>query len=242
MSKHTKKETINSSSTALIVPKPDISTKKFAKHIERILKIRGIYLKPVPLAGQRKEFVLRGGTVGCFTRDKQREQDVWIIPLTGFSAAGSSYWVTISIIFAPQATKYKLEQVKIMVFKGEVDDIDKEPFFRAEWYAPESGDKNAQPHWHVYKTVQEASFADFEPNCKNDTTELKTFGEEKSVAEEVKAENKKQKPFSKFHFAMAAEWHKNHHQHQINFHSEESLINWLTGCITYIRDQLIFLE
>ncbi len=123
---------------------------------------------------------------------------------------------------------------------------DKDAFFRAEWYIPADDNKrDAQPHWHIYRTLQDkelptddvAVFQTF-PLVEK----VRDFGD-KVATSPLKTElSKREKaPFDKFHFAMASSWHLND-EYQRTFETEQSLVDWLSRCVNYIRGQLNYIS
>ena len=47
---------------------------------------------------------------------------------------------------------------------------------------------------------------------------------------------------SKFHFAMASSWHKDGKNAHIERVDKSKLLNWIKGCVSYTREQLIYIE
>ena len=47
---------------------------------------------------------------------------------------------------------------------------------------------------------------------------------------------------TKFHFAMASQWHVNGGTHRIVIDQEALLYSWLAGCVQYIKEQLLYVS
>jgi hypothetical protein len=161
--------------------------------------------------------------------------------------------------------EFQFSGVSIRIFKGLATEYKKEPLFRAEWDLLKKDNNHAQPHWHVYKSFQakdsDTKSIDFESLIKS--IEVQDFGEvvvdfnanEKEddfLAEntegtnlqdnqEIPTENEWDSA-TKFHFAMASQWHLPDGNHRLVLAQDILLYSWLTGCIQYIKDQLLYVS
>lgn len=249
MSKRKKKKYVNEEpSLALLVDNPETIAKSCAKYIGEVLDTNGLGFTRHHIYKGRILFLLRNSSrsYGSSAYDIERDKVYSVIPLHSSNIEGNPYWLAVSLIFSPDLARYRLEEVRLYVFRGSMSDREKETFFRAEWYIPAKDNrKHAQPHWHVYRTLQDAELikeemADFQSLAT--TKEVKDFGKDDTpLAQTVESPEEKEAPFEKFHFAMASSWHLND-QHQINFKTEQSLFNWLSRCISYIRQELNYVS
>ncbi len=110
--------------------------------------------------------------------------------------------------------------------------------FRAEWDQVGEASIHAQPHWHTY-------FTDF-GRKKDLMVSGKEFGsvevqEFESELEQKDAGIEDLTYFSKFHFAMSADW-QNAGKHLLRLRDEIALANWLDGCLKYIIEQLKYVS
>ena len=106
--------------------------------------------------------------------------------------------------------------------------------------------RDAQPHWHVYRTMQDKEIPAFDVTDlgvfePSPSEEVRDFGEE-IVPSLMETDRPKDKTAltDKFHFAMASSWHLND-EYQIRFETPQSLVDWLSRCVKYIRGQLNYL-
>lgn len=233
------------SSSALIVDDPATIVRSCVRCIGDVLGAKGLkFAKYNTPEGNRWE--LRSG-FDCTAYDKRRDQYYPVIPLDPSSILKDNpYWLTFSLLFVPTLARYRLEAISLFVFRGPIGDREKDAFFRAEWYIPADDNKrDAQPHWHVYRTLQDKEpptdeVTDF--HAFTSAEEVKEFGEEvDSSHPKTELAKKKNVPFEKFHFAMASSWHLND-EYQRNFKTEQSLVDWLSRCIQYIRGQLNYVS
>ncbi|KKI98431.1 hypothetical protein [Prochlorothrix hollandica] len=163
---------------------------------------------------------------------------------------------------APQS--FQFSGVSIRVFKGLATENKKEPLLRAEWDILKDNNNHAQPHWHVYKSFQirnlNATASDFESLIEAD--EVQDFGtcaekfnsgeRENDFQEDLGQNNTENEQASlkendwdfetKFHFAMASQWHVNGGTHRIVIDQEALLYSWLAGCVQYIKEQLLYVS
>ncbi|MCL5035963.1 MAG: hypothetical protein M1269_02490 [Chloroflexi bacterium] len=168
-----------------------------------------------------------------------KDRKIPLIPLleTELSESPDSYWLALSIIFSPYVGRFKLNGISIKVFKGIRSDTNKDLFFRAEWHSPKNDNDtdHAQPHWHVHRAFEgiKEVYDSIDPI---DSSKPEDFGESIQSKE---ADLKSLPSFDKIHFAMASTWHINE-GHKINF-KEETLINWLGGCVNYIKNEIAYM-
>ena len=231
------------SSFALLVDNSATTSKSCAKCIGKVLDSRGLFFAPQKLPDGRILFLLRS-TYGYSAYDRRRNQSYPVIPLDSSYIEGNPYWLAVSLIFASTLARYRLDEVRLFVFKGPMSDPEKDAFFRAEWYLPtDNNRRDAQPHWHVYRTLQDREpvkneIIDFLPLTPETVRDFGVVVAPPALATELPEE--KEAPFEKFHFAMASSWHLND-EHQRNFETEQSLFDWLSRCINYIRGQLNYI-
>ncbi len=230
-------------SFALLVDDSATTAKSCAKCIGKVLDNKELGFAQQKLPNGRILFLLRS-SYEYSAYDKRRNQFYPVIPLDASYIEGNPYWLAVSLIFASDLTRYRLEEVRLFVFRGPMSDPEKDAFFRAEWYVPtDDNRRDAQPHWHVYRTLQDREpvkneIIDFQPLTPE---EVRDFGVEVApppLTTELPEE--KEAPFEKFHFAMASSWHLND-KYQRNFETEQSLFDWLSRCINYIRGQLNYI-
>lgn len=158
------------------------------------------------------------------------------------------FWLGVMLAFREKPDDVRKRSViagaSLRVFRGQSSDAAKEMLFRAEWDFWENGTRtsHAQPHWHVHvspfeKVVKTA--ARFELSEER----AGMFG--KFAIEGLPTEGDISKLWAtpeKFHYAMASRWHDEGMESHIHMLSEDSLQNWLEGCICYIRTQLTYLS
>lgn len=169
-----------------------------------------------------------------------------------------TYWINISLTFLPILNKsksnvkpesFQFSGVSIRVFKGLATE-DKEPLFRAEWDVLKDDNNHAQPHWHIYKSfltkdLDTSEKFSFESLLKSNevqdfgsSTEPNNFGDENADLKEQKDWDDS----TKFHFAMASQWHEKGGKHRFDIVDQDSLLCWLEGCIQYIKEQLQYVS
>lgn len=246
MSKKTKKINITEEpSNALLVDDSATTAKNCAKCIGEVLGTKGLSFAKQNIAEGKILFLLRS-SYSCSAYDKNRNRSYPVIPLDSSNIEGNPYWLAVSLIFASVLTRHRLEEVRLFVFRGPMSDVEKDAFFRAEWYIPiDDNRRDAQPHWHVYRTLQDKEsvkddITDFQPLTSEE--EVSDFGEEVAPLDlTTELPDGKNAPFERFHFAMASSWHLND-EHQKKFETEQSLFDWLSRCIKYIRGQLNYIS
>jgi len=159
---------------------------------------------------------------------------------------------------------FQFSGVSIRVFKGLATENKKEPLLRAEWDILKDDNNHAQPHWHVYKSFQirnlNTTASDFESLIEAD--EVQDFGtfveklnsneRENDFQESLEQSNTENGQVSlkendwdfatKFHFAMASQWHVTGGTHRIVIDQEALLYSWLAGCVQYIKEQLLYVS
>ena len=103
--------------------------------------------------------------------------------------------------------------------------------FRAEWdnYGTKQG-THPQPHWQFYQFEEYSQKLD---ELREDNQFSVEEEEEKGFLESLKNDF----DFKKFHFAMSGNWMNNEtHVHSLD--SEEKIIRWLQGLLSYLKEQL----
>jgi len=251
------KETLSLPFPGIISDNPDAIAKSCSRVLQECLGIDGVYLVGYNISKWKLLFLSKGGT-GSRAYDKERERDMWVSPIY-ISSKGIYYWLSMYMVFIPFDSKVKLQQMGLIIFKGEAADYEKEPFFRAEWFTPDDvNNPHAQPHWHIYGSLirpelfpKETIMDDFPAEmeevkdfsekivAKTDAEEIRIFGETDSSSEDTLELIREtvSAGSNKFHFAMAASWHVDD-EHQRYFNNERSLADWLRRCIGYIQHQL----
>ncbi|MFA5397471.1 MAG: hypothetical protein WC346_15790 [Methanogenium sp.] len=107
-------------------------------------------------------------------------------------------------------------------------------FLRAEWDALKEDSVHAQPHWHVdYMDVVSTKKETSGLALETEPQEFVGMGHLEEVGDLISE-------LSKFHYAMASSWHVEG-DHLVKLEDEDSLANWLKGCLGYIRSQLKFI-
>ncbi|MFL6263762.1 MAG: hypothetical protein ACJ76Y_29055 [Thermoanaerobaculia bacterium] len=145
-----------------------------------------------------------------------------------------SFWIAVAFRFSPYLSQYRLIHVSLIIFEGIAADANKKPLVRAEWDASSGQTDHAQPHWHVYPTTTgpEGSFEarleggrKFVPGQEDDPSSELMSGWEGTG----------------FHYAMAAHWDliKGSHRNSL---TEDGLLRWLPSCISYTKNQLMYLD
>ena len=140
------------------------------------------------------------------------------------------YWAAVALDFRYTDPKYELVNVQIILFSGDARQ-QKVPMLRAEWHCSTEilEAPNAQPHWHVYTEPWPEADLGFAGRV------VTNFARATEQHDTV-TENYRGVPF---HFAMSAQWHRmGDDAHRIKVSDAQSLIKWLSGCLTYIRGQL----
>lgn len=179
-----------------------------------------------------------------------------------FLAQGSAvYWIAVSLSLSPPGVRpLHLRGVNIILMEGPLAGLDKRRLLRIDWDCRQAAteSRHAQPHWHVYldwevtPEVQPGGFQEedaireFVPGGDDGeaagpiggmvgasvpaTTDTSTVGELAKVGPDV----------ARFHFALAANWHDD--QGHSPTLTEEQVPKWISGCITYTREQLVYLH
>jgi hypothetical protein len=149
-----------------------------------------------------------------------------------YSAPHANYWLAASVDLAFKKRCY-LKSVSLVVFEGEASDNVKTPIMRAEWDSRQDDESplvhHAQPHWHVYSsTVGPAEYAS--EGGPRFGADIQAF----SLSQRHKGKD--------FHFAMASQWHVNGKGSHASDLEVDSLLQWLEGCLAYVREQLTYLH
>jgi hypothetical protein len=147
-----------------------------------------------------------------------------------------NYWIHFSLKFcldniSTKNISYDLVGVNIKIFKDPEEEKEKELLFRAEW-DKEIINNHAQPHWHIEpeKTFFIQKETDFDSFIKLNSEAEDLFNSNQNKVAPRKLD------ITKFHFAMASEWHTgNKHYQDLD---EHSLKKWLNGFLEYVVSQL----
>jgi len=143
-----------------------------------------------------------------------------------------SFLISLGVTFVKLGSRsFLFSGISLKVYKYSPENFN--CFLRAEWDALKEDDVHAQPHWHIdyvdaVLTQKESSGLVFE-------IEPQEFGmgHLEKVGDLISE-------LSKFHYAMASSWHVKG-DHLVKLEDEDSLANWLEGCLGYIRSQLEFI-
>lgn len=179
-------------------------------------------------AGGENEYLLTGAPLSWGTARGR-------YPVFPFGQARDrSFWFGASLRFSQEILQWRLSNVSLLFFQGLATDPEKEPLLRAEWDTWES--PHAQPHWHVYAPLRRE--LEFRPAFEQEPVREFGIGEPPAG---IKTSRNQEAPawnLERFHYAMAARWHIA----EIGAHScpisEESLLRWIEGCVSYTRNQL----
>jgi hypothetical protein len=175
-------------------------------------------------------FELRGKGAYSYPIDESR------CVLYPISIDDGIFLINLGVLFSQISNKFLFSGVSLKVYKHTSEKIIL--LFRAEWDAIKGGNVHAQPHWHM-------NFNDLGKNEEEviDSREFKEAGVEEftGVEEQEAVEIKELAYFSKFHFAMSADWH-NGGRHLFRLEDEKALARWLKGCLEYIIAQLQYVS
>ena len=161
--------------------------------------------------------------------------------------------------------KFQFSGASIRIFKGLATEYKKEPLFRAEWDLLKQDNNHAQPHWHVYKSFQTRDLNTKAEDFKSliESNKVQDFGEvvtdfnageqgDNFLTENTEVTDLKDNQeiiredewdsATKFHFAMASQWHIPIGTHRVVLAQEALLYSWLIGCIQYIKEQLLYVS
>lgn len=163
------------------------------------------------------------------------------------------FWLSLSIDVDHPRSATLLEHVTLQVRVGEVSDLDKRLWMRAEWDMRKSDVGHAQPHWHVslhghhdgglstelsadeYKKLREAETELLGGNEEN--------GVESDLAPLARPTVKWFQPLSDFHYAMSSEWATEKEADPWRLPSSGlEVARWIEHCVRYIRHQLEYCE
>ena len=150
------------------------------------------------------------------------------------------FWLSTQLAFVFTSGAYNLEWISMAVFEGAKSDEVKNPLLRAEW-APTNSTRrtdHAQPHWHVYAKSESLLGHDRrldDWNVEEDSTSH--LEEEQPSQTLLTAFN-----LDRFHFAMESEWHSSGRGAHLQAFEKEKVLNWIDGCLSYIVDQLVYVD
>ncbi len=144
------------------------------------------------------------------------------------------FWIYIEINFILSESKRRIKSknkiqfpnifFSLSIFQGSEEDKNKHQVFRAEWDNRDNEkDYHPQPHWHFHYRENLVSKFDEDTRSVFDQKEINIIN------------------FTKFHFAMNGQWanlDKAVHKRE----SEDQFINWFSGIIIHIRNELVFLK
>ena len=143
------------------------------------------------------------------------------------------FWYYMEVNIVPTKT-YPAIFVTISIFQGASDDDAKTQLFRAEWDNYNNNTVHPQPHWHIYPFKYDSkTYDDFEVYNDMKSEEEAASGFEAQVLQ------KKNKiiDIRNIHFAMNGQWsEKKGCIHSIT--DDNTIINWITGILGHIKEQL----
>jgi hypothetical protein len=140
-----------------------------------------------------------------------------------------TYWLALALTFT-RDRNLRMTSASIIVFEGVAISSPKTPLLRAEWHEWNSLSPHAQPHWHVYPSA----LADF----VSAVPEAFSVAESRVVDFGTEARTLASPLVAAFHYAMSASWHVANGTCQERLQTNEALLNWIRGCISYTREQL----
>lgn len=202
-----------------------------AAQLRRILEDRWLGFAPEPAEGQ-SAYELSGHARGQAFDGEGRSYTV--LPLLE-DRSGARYWVAVRVNFKWPKGIAEIRDVQIVVFHGTADP-GKEAVFRAEWH--DWDDQHAQPHWHIYRTRQDA-------------IDLDAGGVTEIVLEDAGGDGETLAPnaipvrgLDDFHFAMCSSWASGAERpdgHRNAIQSDAVQI-WIRQCLAYCKAQLEYLR
>jgi hypothetical protein len=185
--------------------------------------------------GGEREFLLRG--VPYTTARARNHYPVALLLRT----KDKTFWIAASFRFTPELRQLRLTSVSLLIFEGLATDSDKMPLLRAEWDDWDS--EHAQPHWHVYSQQMQPHPLIIESELFRENAPPQKFQPETYKDATLKSSLAIAAPLyiERFHYAMASSWHlKDASTHRCEL-SRDALLSWLTGCISYTRNQLQYI-
>lgn len=223
---------ISPSAEPLVCEDPTSLVKRCMRVVGGRLESAGkIGFQEIPHARSEREFLLLSIQRGSSARARRN------YPVLYFEATRSStYWLALSLRFAPSLERFRLIQVSLLLFEGAWTNPEKTPLLRAEWDELEENGIHAQPHWHVYPAgagvLRPLATGGF-PAVPSGPIEFTPQLAPVTAPGEPKPQDR-----PRFHYAMATRWHlEGGGSHRCPL-SEGGLFSWLVGCIDYIRGQL----
>lgn len=209
--------------------------------IQKATGIPWVRFKPVSADRSRKNLMELSGK--GTTQAIADGQEHVVVPLL------DRYWVAAKLEFdnEPNVKKLCLISVQLFIFQSSLaSEVVKVPLLRIEWDCRRGYllDKHAQPHWHVYNSLVNATV---------DHVEATDFDEESPVLEiepplgdvidlpATQTGGQSALPQGhRFHFALAADWQKPvtdppRQNHELIL---AELGNWIEWCLTYTKGQL----
>lgn len=216
---------------AIIVDSPSEVTGPCLKVLRTLLKNPSIAFHETPQANNEVKCGLTGSPVQAIARDKY---SVFLL-----LSAAELFWLGTTLVFKRELGRYHLMSASLVIFKGDTFD-EKTPLLRAEWDNPDPTTtiEHAQPHWHVYPRFINR---DWTNSQMVDTVTFQSFDLTAAGATHSDVEDLAWPTSANFHYAMASTWHSEANGCQEKLNELSRLLGWLTGCISYSRNQLNFL-
>jgi len=215
--------------------------------------------------------LLASDSTGSFTTD-DRDKRHHVVPLLAVETDTYWLNLSLTFLPKFDQSKqetspkeFQFSGASIRIFKGLATEYKKEPLFRAEWDLLKQDNNHAQPHWHVYKSFQTRDLNTKAEDFKSliESNKVQDFGEvvtdfnageqgDNFLTENTEVTDLKDNQeiiredewdsATKFHFAMASQWHIPTGTHRVVLAQEALLYSWLTGCIQYIKEQLFYVS
>jgi hypothetical protein len=202
--------------------------------ISGVIKNKNIGFNKARVRPQRDIFWLNAGDISKATAGNRQYH---VIPFLGLDS-GLTYWLAVGIQVDIIKGVYQFHDASLFIFEGTALNEKKTPILRAEWGLSEDG-LHAQPHWHVYPSYLNNEITPFLELGKIETAEFNPEIAEEDVDDSLQEDEESRLP--KFHFAMGSHWHVNGQGAHVVKFSEKGLVNWLGGCLHYIKNQLVYM-
>ncbi|MGB0562662.1 MAG: hypothetical protein ACPGVO_12800 [Spirulinaceae cyanobacterium] len=272
MAKKDRKKSKSSSGIGFSVSDTKTVLRKCENNLKKSLNKRSLKFVEESRNSEKYIFsLLASDSTGSFTVD-DRGNRYHIVPLLAVGADTYWLNLSLTFLTKSNQSKQGIAQkefqfsgTSIRIFKGLATEYKKKLLFRAEWDSLKKDNNHAQPHWHVYKSFQArdlgSEMADFESLIESN--KVQDFGEfiadfnvsekgEEFLSEDAELTDPKDQQntptedewdsATKFHFAMASQWHISGGTHRVVPDQEALLYSWLTGCIQYIKEQLLYVS
>lgn len=211
-------------------PVPDIDKfgKKVASVVQRQLEL--------PLVRHVQITVPRGKSLRLATIPAMPRDSGGRFPVLQIRAPADrdGVYLETAIDYDWSQGRYYLTHVSLKLFFGPAPGASALKF-RAEWDPRSQAIPHAQPHWNIDTQI--------EPQITQTQTGHPPWVPEPISAPWVPVDPLTQRnstviDLSHFHFAMSATWQSPTAHHSAKIEDDDALVRWISGCISYIRDQL----